>query len=237
MTDQLPPICILAGGRGTRLGGLVEETPKPLISVAGQPFLAHQLALLARHGAKRIVLSVGYLGEKIEAAIGDGSEHGLDIVYRYDSPQLDGTAGAVRNCLDALDDRFMVIYGDTYLRIDYGAVDRAHAAQGRLGLMTVLRNRGAWDASNVIFRDGIVAVYDKHAPTADMEWIDYGLGVLTASALQVLPDAPDLADVYTELARRGELGGYLATERFYEIGTPSALAETEAFLLGSRAAS
>ena len=231
MSAGLPPVCILAGGKGTRLGSLVAETPKPLIEVAGEPFLRHQLRLLKSYGASEIVLSVGYLGELIEAGIGDGADLGLAITYVYDSPALDGTAGAVRNCLPHLGERFMVLYGDTFLRIDYRAVAEAHAASGKLALMTVLHNQGSWDTSNVIYAEGTVEVYDKHAPTPAMEWIDYGLAVLDRAALDVVPaDTPDLAVVYTELARRGELAGYLATERFYEIGTPSALTETEAFL-------
>ncbi|MEH3055238.1 MAG: nucleotidyltransferase family protein [Patulibacter minatonensis] len=230
MAGALPPICILAGGKGTRLGAIVDETPKPLVEVAGAPFLRHQLALLASHGAERIVLSVGYLGELIEAGIGDGADLGLDITYVYDSPRLDGTAGAIRNCLPQLGDRFMVLYGDTYLRIDYRAVDAAHLASGQPALMTVLRNEGAWDTSNVIYDDGIVVAYDKRAPTPEMHWIDYGLGVLTAEAMAVRPDASDLADLYTDLAQDGRLAGYLADQRFYEIGTPDALAETDRFL-------
>lgn len=231
MSTGLPPVCILAGGKGTRLGDLVADTPKPLIEVAGEPFLTHQLRLLKRYGASEIVLSVGYLGELIEARIGDGADLGLQITYVYDSPQLDGTAGAVRNCLPHLGSRFMVLYGDTFLRIDYRAVDEVHRRSGKLALMTVLHNQGSWDTSNVLYENDVVVTYDKHAPTPAMEWIDYGLAVMDRAALDVVPaSTPDLAVVYTELARRGELAGYLATERFYEIGTPSALAETEAFL-------
>lgn len=230
----LGPVCILAGGLGTRLGERVKDTPKPLIEVAGQPFLAHQLALLRDHGAQRVVLCVGYLGERIEARLGDGSAFGLELRYRYDPPALAGTAGAVRAALPDLGDRFLVLYGDTYLRIDYGAVDRAQAASGQPALMTVLRNEGQWDASNALYRDGAVVAYDKAAPTPEMHWIDYGLGVLTPEALAVAPEEADLAGVYRELSRRGELAGYEATERFYEIGTPDALAEADAFMREER---
>lgn len=228
---SLAPACILAGGLGTRLGAAVADTPKPILPVAGEPFLLHPLRLLAEHGATRAVICVGYLGEKVEAALGP-ERFGIELLYAYDPPGLAGTAGAIRPVLDRLGDRFLVLYGDTYLRIDYGAVDRAHRASGRLALMTVLRNEGRWDVSNARYDAGReqVMAYDKRAPTADMAWIDYGLGVLTPEALAVAPEADDLAEVYTELARRGELAGYEATERFYEIGTPGALAEADAFL-------
>lgn len=220
-------MCILAGGLGNRLGSVVADTPKPLLEVAGRPFLEWQLALLARHGATRAALCVGYRGERIEQAIGTRCE-GVELTYRYDPPGLAGTAGAIRGALDVLGERFLVLYGDTYLRIDYAAVVERAVASGLPALMTVLHNSGAWDTSNAAF-DGQRVRYDKRAPTPEMDWIDYGLGVLTPAALEV-SDAADLAAVYGELSRRGELAGYAATERFYEIGTPAALAETERFL-------
>jgi NDP-sugar pyrophosphorylase family protein len=229
VSDALPPVCILAGGLGTRLGERVRDTPKPLIEVAGRPFLAHQLALLRDHGADRIVLCVGYLGERIEARLGDGREIGLELRYRYDPPGLAGTAGAVRAALEDLGERFLVLYGDTYLRIDYRAV--AARSAGETALMTVLENRGRWDRSNVVYRDGRVLRYDKRAPTPDMRWIDYGLSVLTAGALA--GGEADLSDAFARLAAAGQLAGYEATERFYEIGTAQGLAETDAFLSGT----
>jgi len=226
-----PTVCILAGGLGSRLGDAVRDTPKPLLPVAGRPFLDWQLALLAAHGVRRVVLCVGYLGERIEAVIGP-RRHGIEIVYRFDPPGLAGTAGALRGARDALGDAFQVLYGDTYLRIDYAAVWERFATSGRLGLMTVLRNAGAWDTSNVVLSDdGEIVVYDKEQRHPDMAWIDYGLGCLTAEALDLLPGEPDLSVVYRELAARGQLAAYVAEHRFYEIGTPSALAETERFLM------
>jgi NDP-sugar pyrophosphorylase family protein len=223
----LAPVCILAGGLGSRLGERVRDTPKPLIEVAGRPFLEHQLALLRTHGASRVVLCVGYLGERIEAALGSGARFGVELRYRYDPPGLAGTAGAVRAALDDLGDRFHVLYGDTYLRIDYAAVERA--SWGEVGLMTVLENGGRWDTSNARFSDGRV-FYDKRHPTPDMRWIDYGLSVLTPEALA--GEEPDLADVLHRLSVEGRLAGYAATDRFYEIGTAQGLAETDAFLSG-----
>ena len=148
-------------------------------------------------------------------------------------PSLDGTLGAVRRALPLLGDRFLVLYGDTYLRIDYAAVARSWRESGLPAVMTVLRNEGRWDTSNVIYRDRMVVHYDKRAPTPDMRWIDYGLGGLTRGALDRMPTSEDdLSALYARLAEKGELLGFEATERFYEIGTPRALAETEAFLLG-----
>ena len=229
-TDELPPVCILAGGRGTRLGDRVRETPKPLIEVAGEPFLFHQLRLLASYGVGRVVLCVGYLGELIEHRVGP-QRFGISVEYSYDTPHLDGTLGAIRRAQPLLGGRFLVLYGDTYLRIDYAAASRAWLESRLPAMMTVLRNEGNWDTSNATYADGRVIAYDKRAPRSDMRWIDYGLGGLEQRTLDVTqPGTAELYDLYGQLAKDGLLFGYEASERFYEIGTPAALAETDAFL-------
>jgi NDP-sugar pyrophosphorylase family protein len=229
-SEQVPPVCILAGGRGTRLGERALAVPKPLLEVAGEPFLVHQLRLLAAHHVREAVICVGHRGEMIESRIGLEC-CGVRIVYSHDSPALDGTLGAIRRALPLLPERFLVLYGDTYLRVDYAAASRAWRESGQPALMVVLRNEGRWDASNVHYERGHVIAYDKHAPTAAMRWIDYGLGGLLASALERVPESEsELAVLYRTLAQDAELCGFPATERFYEIGTPAALAETDSFL-------
>lgn len=230
-------MCILAGGLGTRLGERVRDTPKPLLEVAGEPFLVHQLRLLAGHGAREVVLCVGYRGEQIASRIG-AERVGIRIQYSFDSPGLDGTLGAIRRALPLLGERFLVLYGDTYLRIDYAEVARVWRESGLPAVMSVLRNEGRWDTSNVHFEDGRVRAYDKGAPTPEMHWIDYGLGGLTVDALAVVDDDEnDLARLYQRLAALGRLCGFEAKKRFYEIGTPSGLEEADAFLRGLGAAS
>jgi dTDP-glucose pyrophosphorylase/SAM-dependent methyltransferase len=231
--ERLPPVCILAGGRGTRLGELTRDLPKPLIPVAGRPFIEHQLELLRWHGARRIVMCVGYLGEQLEAAVGDGSGFGLEVEYSYDGPSLAGTAGAIRNALPLLDESFLILYGDTYLRIDYQDVVRAFERSGLPALMSVYKNRGRLDVSNAVYSDGRVLAYDKKSPPPGAEWIDYGLSVLHRSALEGTQH-PELADVQRELAARNLLAGYPTTQRFYEIGTPESLREADRFLRRAR---
>ena len=228
--SALPTVCILAGGRGRRLGPRVNDVPKPLLEVGGKPFLLHQLRLLARHGAARVVLCVGYLGERIRDRIGS-RRFGLRIEYSFDAPGLDGTLGAIRRAQTLLGDRFLVLYGDTYLRLDYRAAADEWLRSGCLGLMVVLRNDGKWDESNTVYADGRVIEHDKWTRTSRMRWIDYGLGGLNAEALDQVPVSErDLASLYKRLAELGELCGYEARERFYEIGRPESLAEADAFL-------
>ncbi len=227
---ELPTVCILAGGRGERLGKLVTDVPKPLLELAGEPFLFHQLRLLSQHGAKRIVVCVGYLGERIRERVGS-ERFGLRIEYSFDAPGLDGTLGAIRRARHLLGERFLVLYGDTYLRLDYRAAAGEWERSGCLGLMVVLRNDGQWDTSNTVYENHRVIAHDKTSRTPAMRWIDYGLGGLMARALDHVP-APDrdLSSLYARLAEKGELYGHEAKQRFYEIGRPESLAETDAFL-------
>ncbi len=229
------PVAILAGGLATRLGPLTAARPKSLLDVAGQPFAVHQLELLRRHGLREVVFCLGHLGEQVEAALGDGAAWGLRLRYSYDGPRLLGTGGALRRALPLLGEAFFVLYGDSYLDCDYAAVAAAFRASGALGLMTVFRNDGQWDRSNVHFAEGRIWRYDKHSQTPAMRHIDYGLGALRAEAFAAYPpDEPlDLASIYQDLLGRGQLAAYEVTQRFYEIGSAAGLEETRRFLAGS----
>jgi NDP-sugar pyrophosphorylase family protein len=226
------PIAILAGGLATRLRPVTATIPKALIEVAGEPFLAHQLRLLRRNGFERVVVCVGYLGEKIQAFAGDGRAFGLRVEYAFDGPQLLGTAGALRCALPMLGDEFAVIYGDSYLPCDYRAALAAFHDSGKLGLMSVYRNEGLWDTSNVEFAGGSILAYDKANRTPAMRHIDYGLGAFQRDAFEDVPAGGphDLAAVYQGLLRRGELAAWESSERFYEIGSVEGINDLGEFL-------
>jgi NDP-sugar pyrophosphorylase family protein len=225
---DLLPVAVLAGGLGTRLGDIGRDTPKALMPVAGEPFIHHQLRLLSRQGAQRVVLCVGHLGDQIAETVGDGARFGLNVDYAFDGPEPVGTAGALRRALPLLGDAFLVTYGDAYLRIDHPSVQRAFQAQDRPGLMTVLQNDGAWGESNAVYGDGLVSAYDKRVPPVGARWIDYGLLAFAASVFRE-SRIPDLSKLCSQLASAGKLAGFVATERFYEIGTPEALREVDEF--------
>lgn len=219
-------MCILAGGLGTRLGEVVKAVPKPMVPVAGRPFVEYTLDRLRRCGASRVVLCVGYLGQEIVDALGDGDRFGLDIRYAWDPPDLAGTAGAVRGALDLLGDEFLVMYGDTFLRVDYPDLVEAHRRSGMPATMTVLRNAGRWEPSNAAYSDGRVTAYDKRTPPVGAAWIDYGLLSMSARVFEETDEA-DLSEIQRTLAARGLMGGYPVTRRFVEIGTPASLAAAE----------
>lgn len=220
---------ILAGGRGIRLGALTAATPKALVDLAGRPFLHYQLELLRRAGVKDIVLCIGYLGSRIEQAIGDGSRFGLAIRYSDEGSRPLGTAGALRNALPLLDESFMVTYGDTLLSVDYGDVERAFRDSQLPALMTVLENDDQFGASNARVAGGLVTAYSKDPTPAGARWIDYGLIVLKDEVVAA-SDTVELPQLLAELAQSRRLGAYEVCERFYEIGDPASLAETTEYV-------
>jgi NDP-sugar pyrophosphorylase family protein len=211
---------------------ITEKVPKLLVDVAGEPFFSHQIRLLKNAGITRLVLCVGYLGEKIVDLYGDGSKFGVTINYAFDGPKLLGTGGALIAALPKLGDAFYVLYGDSYLPIDYRAVGDFFLKSKRLGLMTVYENHERYDSSNVWFENGEIKVYDKKNKLPQMHHIDYGLGVFRAAAFDGFPrDSPvDLAEVQKSLVAQHQLAGYEITQRFYEIGSHEGLQELDAFL-------
>lgn len=228
----LLPAAILAGGLASRLRPLTDKIPKALLEIGGEPFLAHQLRLLRGRGLSRVVVCTGYRGEMIEEYLGDGSRFGLEASYSHDGPLLLGTGGALRKALPLLGDRFFVLYGDSYLTCDYREAQDAFFLSGKPALMTVYRNEGQWDTSNVRFEGGRILNYDKTNRTSKMRHIDYGLGLFAASAFSNVPDdrPTDLAYVYQQLLEAGELAGFEVHQRFYEIGSLSGIADLTQYL-------
>jgi len=226
------PVALLAGGMATRLRPITESIPKAMVKVAGRPFINHQLDLLRRNGIWRVVMCLGYRGRQLEAHVGDGSSLGMEIRYAYDGEKLMGTGGAIRRALHLLGDVFWVMYGDSYMDIDYRAVLKSFDRSGAHGLMTVLANGNRWDKSNVVFKGGKLLKYDKRNVTPEMDYIDYGVGILRREVLAEVPDDRpfDLAELYTRMVDERRMVGFEVTNRFYEIGTPTSLEEARQYL-------
>jgi NDP-sugar pyrophosphorylase family protein len=157
------------------------------------------------------------------------------VTWVDEGEQLRGTAGALRLAFeeDALEDAFFVLYGDSYLPLDMRAVEAAWRKSGLPALMTVLRNDDRWDASNTIYADETIVVYDKSRPEQQrsaMRWIDYGLSVITddlvATKITTATKA-DLADLMRDLSVAGSLAGFEVRERFFEVGSPAGLRDLE----------
>ena len=232
MRPLLPPVLILSGGLGTRLGSLASNIPKAMVKTAGEPFVAHQLRLLKRRGVNHVVICSGHLGEEIENFVQCGEAFGLSVDYSHDGGIRLGTGGSIKAALKAFPaiSTFALTYGDSYLDIDLNLAHEAFAASGKQGLMTVFHNCNRFGASNVRFADGQVLHYEKGGN--NLEYIDYGFSFLRRESFDLLDsDVFDLSLLWQSLIGRNQLAGYQVYERFFEIGTAEGLAETEALIL------
>ena len=235
---------ILAGGLATRLHPITETIPKSLLEVGGKPFLHHQLTMLKRQGIQDVLLCVGFLGDQIRRYAGTGVEWGLSIVYGDEGKELRGTGGALRKAMEEglLQDYFLVTYGDSYLPVDFRRIWKMGfdaTQKGDEGLITVFRNSGKWDTSNVAVQ-GDRAYYDKKKtdPQRKYEYIDYGLLGLPRSFVEnrVPPIVKhDLADSLHQSSLAGKLAVYEVKQRFYEVGSHQGIKDLEEFLASSSA--
>tara|TARA_B110000503_G_C7168775_1_gene423245 strand:+ start:1113 stop:1826 length:714 start_codon:yes stop_codon:yes gene_type:complete len=226
------PIAILAGGLATRLHPITENRPKSLINIAGKPFIAHQLEYLSKQGFSNVVLCLGFLGEKICEFVGDGSRWRLNVMYSQDGPNLLDTGGAIKKALPLLGDEFFILYGDSYLPINFFDIEKFYKASSQRGLMTIYRNGDKLDTNNVDFEDGQIIEYNKELCRPGMTHIDYGLGLIHRSVFDAYNDNHrfSLSQVYNDLSLAGDLYGYEIFQRFYEIGSRQGIIDTNAFL-------
>jgi NDP-sugar pyrophosphorylase family protein len=223
---SIPTIAILAGGLATRLGELTQSVPKSMLDIHGEPFIAHQLRQLRSLGAQEIVLCVGHLSKSIENFVGDGSAFGLSVVYSYDGTERQGTGGAIYRALDLLDEEFIVTYGDSFLDIDLESLTQFHRTTKLPATMAIYKNEGKWDKSNVRLASSTAIVYEQN-PTEPRGFIDYGVSIISRSKfVAIAPDgAWELPTFFERLSESDELSGFLAKERFFEIGSSMGLSE------------
>lgn len=224
---------MLAGGLGTRVASLTGgRLPKALIEVGGRPFVDHKIEQLRAYGIEEVVLLVGHGSEALTAHVGDGSRYGIQVRCIPDGPELLGTGGAVRAALDELAPAFWLTYGDTLLAAPMPDIEAWFLASPYQSLMTVLHNRDQWEPSNVDVDGDVVAAYEKGRPPGTFEYIDYGLLLFRAEAFRAFPagSAFDLGGVVRAEVAHRRMAAYVVDERFHDVGTPEAVAETDAVL-------
>lgn len=239
MNQKLFPVFILAGGLGTRLHPITKKIPKVLVEVYGEPFIAHQLRYLIKQNITHVILCLGYLGEMVQEFIESQTWGNLKISYVFDGVKPLGTAGAIKKALNDLKNfnfaHFFVLYGDSYLACDFSNVQKAYLQYQKYALMTVFKNEGRWDKSNIVFHNGQILDYNKQIQTHDMQHIDYGLGILNTQVFYSYAEDQfyDLAVLYQDLLKLNQLAGYEVLERFYEIGSFSGINELHSFFIKS----
>lgn len=227
------PVIILAGGLATRLRPVTEKIPKALIEVVGEPFICRQLKYLESQGIRKVILCIGYLGDMIEAVVGSGSKFGIEVSYSRDGSELLGTGGAIKKALPLVEEVFFVLYGDSFLPINFSFVEKAFLSTNKSALLTIFKNSDEWDRSNVKYLSNVLIEYNKEFPSSDMNYIDYGLSILSRNLFDSYETGQtfDLSEIYKNLSHQSQLKGYPVNERFYEIGSYKGLKDTEKFFL------
>lgn len=228
---------IIAGGLATRLRPLSLNIPKSMIPIAGKPFLQHQLELVRAHGIKKVVLCVGHLSELIVDYFGSGEKLGLSITYSFEGDQLLGTGGALKKAEPLLDNIFFVMWGDSYLLLDYEQIWDAFFDKNTLGLMVVYNNNNTGDRSNVKIGRGLVVDYNKWNPGSTMHHIDNGLSILNKKVVDTIPSHQpyQLEKMFQHLAHEGQLAAYETTQGFFEIGSHAGLDRFQQYVAHSKA--
>ena len=219
---------ILCGGLATRLGDIAKDIPKSMINIDGKPFLEYQIENLKKSSIKDIVLCVGHLSEKIEDYFLDGRRFGVNIKYSHDSDKLLGPIGAVKKAECLLDDVFFIMYGDTYLSVDYQKVYTFFSQNDKQGLMVVYKNNNKFDKSNISIENNMVTGYGEN----DAIYIDYGTSLLRKESLDIVPrnQMYSTGEFFSNLIKKNELLALEIKERFYHIGNPEALEEFKNFI-------
>lgn len=224
---------IIAGGLATRLRPLTNDIPKSLISIEGKPFLQHQIELLNRYDVKEIVLCMGYMGKKIEDYFGNGNKFGARIIYSYEKEKLLGTGGALKLAEPYLVERFFLIWGDSYVRLNYKEMYDFHIKNSSdfdvtIAIFYNIRN---YDKSNIIYERGKIKKYEKNSKD-EMKYIDAGIMVINKKILKRIPSGKvfQIENLFSRLAKEGKMKPFLIKKRYYEIGALKGLNQFTKFV-------
>jgi len=213
---------ILAGGRGIRLSPITDHLPKPMVAIKDKPFLEYILLMLKRNSLKKILLCVGYLGDKIEAYFGDGQRLGMEIKYSYEKELL-GTGGALKLAGDLIEEEFLLLYGDSYLDIEYGNFIKFFKNQKTIGALVIYDNaHGDTRVKNNIAIEGdLIIKYDKVNEDKSLKYVEAGASIFRRQVLGIIDDNRFVSlenDIFPLLIKNKELTGYQSKSRFYDIG-------------------
>jgi histidinol-phosphate phosphatase family protein len=233
---------ILAGGAGTRLSHVTGQLPKALIEIAGKPLLHRQLELIARHGFDRVLLLVKHGADYIRASCGDGTAWGISIEYVEEAQPL-GTAGALLAAFEQLQDRFLVLYGDTVLNVDLGRMWAEHCKREADATLFVHPNDHPYDSDIVeaSSQDRVIAVHPyPHPPGRDLpNLVNAALYVIDKNCLGKVPGQSASVDLakhfFPDLLRDGKyLTAYRSREYIKDAGTAERLAAVRADVISGR---
>jgi N-acetyl-alpha-D-muramate 1-phosphate uridylyltransferase len=223
---------ILAGGMATRLYPITEKIPKSLVMINNKPFIEYQLRYLQKQGIKNVVISIGQFGEMIENCVKNLKNIKLDIEFVFDGKSLLGTGGAVKNSLYKLSDIFFVMYGDSFLPVNFEHIKNSFEYNNKEALMTIFENLNLYDKSNVLYENNKIQEYNKKTFNPKMKHIDYGLSIFSKNIFKDFPVYTnfDLSQVFLKMLSLNELDCFIVSERFYEIGSFQGIKDFENYV-------
>ena len=224
---KLIPCIVLCGGVGSRLSKIVSEVPKCLAPINGKPFLFYKLKYLESIGISKVFLSIGYLGHKVKKFV-ESIETSINIIIVDEGRNLLGTGGAAKKSYKIINGPAFLTYGDTFLDVSYKDVYEKYQ-HTKNPLMTIFKNNKKYDTSNVLLKDGKI-LYKKNNPQHDCQYIDYGLSIFSTKDFDNTDDVFDLSVLQESFSLKEKLDHFEVKNRFYEIGTPQSLKETELYL-------
>ncbi len=218
---------ILSGGKGTRVKKYTSKIPKCLIKVNGKPFLYHQLKYLKKYKVKNILISSGYLGEKINLYVKNHINF-LNVKVVNDGKKLLGTGGAVVNSLKYLKKNFFIIYGDSYLNFNL----KKMVNKRKLAIMAIYKNKDQYDKSNIILKKTNKILYIKNKKNKNLFYIDYGVSYINKKIFKGLKknERFELSDFYEMISQKNKLSSFKVKKRFYEIGSYKGIKDIKNYL-------
>jgi mannose-1-phosphate guanylyltransferase len=229
---------VLAGGEGTRLRPLTLTTPKPVLPLAGRPFLTFMLDWLHRHGVDEAILSLGFLSDAVHEVLGD-IQSGMRLRYVKEDEPL-GTAGPVRLAADegVLDDRFLVINGDVLTDMDLTAEIAWHQQTGAAGTLALIEvdDVSSYGVVPTSQSGEVEAFLEKSPGPAPTNRINAGAYVMERSVVDLIPSGRAVSferEVFPQMVGAG-LYGWHADGYWIDIGTPERYLEATWDLLAGR---
>lgn len=226
--DRVTQAVVLVGGRGTRLGSLTDSTPKPMLPVAGRPFLEYQLAFLRACGIEEVVFCAGYLAEVLRRHFGGQEWQGMRVRYSVES-QPAGTGGAVKLAEPLLRPAFFVLNGDTLFEAPLPRLAEAISrGPGTLGAVALREVEDVARYGAVRLQAGLITEFAEKSANG-RGWISGGIYCLRKEALEFLPSGASSleTDLFPALAVAGRLAGVPGEGYFVDIGLPETLAQAQ----------
>tara|TARA_B100000900_G_scaffold405670_1_gene415593 strand:+ start:487 stop:1185 length:699 start_codon:yes stop_codon:yes gene_type:complete len=226
---QVEQVVILAGGLGTRLGKLTNNIPKALIEINNKPFIEWQINYFVNQGKKKFLLCLGHFSDQIIEFVKNKFPDN-EIIFSLDGKKMLGTGGALVNAFDQLEEKFFVVYGDSYLQVDLKDMESRHGIKNNVITMAIFKNNNMYDKSNIQILDKNLRYYENSSEICDH--IDYGVSIISKKILSEynLSSFINLSQIYENESKKNKINYYLAKNRFYEIGSEKGIFELNKFL-------